>query len=97
MKEYNSLQEVRSEIDIIDDKLVELIAQRSHLVAKASLFRNNAEELKANDRVDFVVQKVRQKAIELDISPNMVANLFTIMVNDMIEREISEFRNTETF
>jgi isochorismate pyruvate lyase len=43
------------------------------------------------------MQKVRHKAIELDVSPNMISELFKIMIDDMVETEISEFRNTQTF
>lgn len=97
MKEQDTLESIQQEIDVLDDKIVELISQRSHLVAKASSFENPVEEIKNQGRVDFVVQKVRKKAIELNVSPNMVAELFTIMVNEMVEGEISEFRNTQTF
>ena len=74
-----------------------MISQRSHLVAKASSCKNPIEELKSQSRVEFVVQKVRKKAIELGISPSMVADLFTVMVNEMVEGEISEFRNIGNF
>lgn len=97
MTEMEELQKIRDEIDIVDEELVELISKRSSLVAKAASLRSSVDELKDDDRVDFVVQKVRKKAIELDVSPNMIAKLFTIMVNDMVEREIAEFRNTQTF
>ena len=97
MKEVNTLKSIQEDIDVLDDKIVELIAQRSHLVAKASSFKNPIEELKSQIRVEFVVQKVRKKAIELGISPSMVADLFTVMVNEMVEDEISEFRNTGNF
>lgn len=97
MKEQDTLTSIQEEIDILDDKIVELISQRSHLVAKASSCKNPVEEIRAQGRVEFVTQKVRKKAIELGISPNMVADLFTIMVNEMVEDEISEFRNTDTF
>ena len=97
IKKCNSLQEVREEIDILDNKLVELISQRSHLIRQAASFKNSVEEVKAIDRVDFIMQRVRHKAIELDVSPNMISELFTIMIDEMVETEISEFRNTDTF
>ncbi|MBU1659585.1 chorismate mutase [bacterium] len=97
MKKCNSLQEVREEIDILDDKIVELISQRSHLIRQAAGFKNSVDEVKAKDRIDFILQKIRHKAIELDVSPNMISDLFTIMINEMVETEISEFRNQEAF
>jgi len=93
----NSLEEIRTNIDILDDKLVELISQRSHFVRQAAKFKNSVEEVKADDRIEFIMQKVRRKAIELDVSPNLISELFTIMIHEMVETEISEFRNAQTF
>ncbi|OHE03081.1 MAG: chorismate mutase [Sulfurimonas sp. RIFOXYD12_FULL_33_39] len=97
MKKCSSLNEVREEIDKIDDSIVELISKRSHLVRQAALFKNSIEEVKAEDRVDFILQKVRHAAIKADVSPNMISDLFKIMINEMVETEISEFRNTQIF
>ena len=97
MKKCNTLEEVRTEIDILDSKLVELISERSHLIRQAAAFKNSVDEVKAEDRIDFILQKARNHAIELGISPNMISDLFTIMINEMVETEISEFRNKEAF
>lgn len=93
----NSLEEVRVEIDSLDEELVELISKRSHLIRKAASFKDSVEEVKAKDRIEHIMQKVRKKAIELDVSANMISELFTIMIDEMVETEISEFRNTQTF
>ncbi|EQB39273.1 chorismate mutase [Sulfurimonas hongkongensis] len=93
----NSLEEVRANIDILDDKLVELISQRSHFVRQAAKFKDSVDEVKADDRIEFIMQKVRRKAIELDVSPNLISELFTIMIHEMVETEISELRNAQTF
>ncbi|MEA3330438.1 MAG: chorismate mutase [Campylobacterota bacterium] len=97
MKQCNSLQEVRDEIDILDNKLVELISKRSHLIRQAASFKNSVDEVKAEDRIEFIMQKVRHHAIEKGVSPNMISELFTIMIDEMVETEIAEFRNTKTF
>ncbi|MBU0721771.1 chorismate mutase [bacterium] len=97
MVKCNSLKEVRDQIDILDDKLVDLIAERSHLIRQAAAFKNSVDEVKADDRIQFILQKVRHKAIELGVSPNMISDLFTIMIDEMVETEISEFRNADTF
>lgn len=97
MKKCNSLKEVRDEIDLIDEKLVELISQRGHLVRQAAAFKNSIDEVKAQDRIDNIMQRVRKKAIELNINPNMMSDLFKIMINEMVETEIAEFRNSGKF
>ncbi len=97
MKKCNSLQEVRDEIDKIDTKLVDLISERSHLIRQAAAFKNSVDEVKAEDRIDNIMQRVRKRAIELNINPNMISDLFTIMINEMVETEIAEFRNDGKF
>ncbi|MFA6192868.1 MAG: chorismate mutase [Sulfurimonas sp.] len=97
MKVYNSLEEVRHDIDILDTKLVDLIAERSQLIRQVAKFKNSVDEVKADDRIEFILQKARQQAIELGLSPNLISELFTIMINEMVETEISEFRNKQAF
>jgi len=97
MTKCNSLKEVRQEIDLLDDRLVALISDRSHLIRQAASFKDSVDEVKANDRIEFILQKVRHRAIELDVSPNMISELFTIMIDEMVEMEISEFRNSNVF
>jgi len=97
IKKCNSLEEVREEIDNLDDKLVQLISERSHLIRQAAAFKNSVNEVKAEDRIEFILQKVRHAAIQAGVSPNMISELFTIMIDEMVETEIAEFRNTETF
>jgi len=97
MKKCKTLEEVRTEIDTIDTKLVEIISERSHLIRQAAGFKNSVEEVKAEERIEFILQHVRQKAIALEINPNMISELFTIMIDEMVEMEISEFRNSNVF
>jgi len=97
MKKCNSLQEVREEIDKLDDKLVELISQRSLLVRQAASFKNSVDEVKAHDRIEFIMQRIRHRAIEFGINPNMISELFNTMIDEMVETEISEFRNASNF
>ena len=97
IKKCTTLEEVREEIDILDDKIVELISDRSHLIRQAASFKNSVDEVKAEDRIEFILQKVRHAAIQKEVSPNMISELFTIMIDEMVETEISEFRNKQAF
>ena len=97
MKTCNSLKEIRDEIDILDEKLVELISQRSHLIRQVAKFKNSIDEVKADDRIEDIMQRVRRHAISLGINPNMISDLFTIMIDEMVETEIAELRNASNF
>jgi len=97
MKECKTLEEVRQEIDSIDDRIVELIAKRNSYIHQAARFKNSIEEIKDDERVELVKQRARAKAIELDLSPNLISELFTKMIDEMVEYEVSQFRDTTNF
>ena len=97
MKKCNSLEEVRTQIDLVDDQILELISQRSHYIRQAAGFKNSVDEVKAEDRIDYIMQRLRHKAIQLEVSPNMVTDLYKIMIDEMVETEISELRNKDVF
>ncbi len=93
----NTLNEVRTQIDSLDYQIVELISKRSHYIRQAAGFKNSVDEVKAEDRIEFIMQRLRHKAIELEVSPNMITDLYKIMIDEMVETEISELRNKDVF
>jgi len=97
MKECRSLEEVRKEIDTIDEAIVELIAKRNDYIKQAAKFKESIDEVKSSERIDYIMQRVRAKAIELNMNPNMIEELFKIMIDEMVETEIAEFRNGGNF
>ncbi len=96
MKNCNSLQEIREEIDSIDEQILELIAKRKDYVKQAAKFKHSVEEIKADERVSQVINNMRHKALSLGVSPNLVTEIYTKMIDDMVETEIAQFRNTKS-
>ena len=94
-KKCNTLDEARIEIDAVDKEIVELIAKRNEYIKQIAHFKTSIEEVKAEDRIEDVISKVRQQAIELDLSPNLINDLYIRMIDGMVESEISEFRNAK--
>ncbi|WP_345977647.1 chorismate mutase [Sulfurimonas sp. HSL3-7] len=97
LKTCHTLQEVRTEIDKLDDQIVELIGARNSYIKQAAKFKNTVEEVKDPKRIDEVMTKIRHKALTLGMSPNLLEEIYTIMINEMVESEISEFRNANVF
>jgi len=96
-KQCNSLEEVRQEIDLLDVQIVELIGARNSYIKQAAKFKNTVEEVKAPERIDEIMSKVRHKALTLGMSPNLLEEIYTIMIDEMVESEIAEFRNSSVF
>ena len=87
----NSLEEVRANIDRIDDEIIRLIAERGDYVRQASAYKKNEEGVKAPDRVEAVIQKVRTKAEECGASPDMVEALYREMISRFVNMEMEEY------
>ena len=96
-QQCKSLEEVRQEIDLLDDKIVELIGARNSYIKQAAQFKNTVDEVKAPERISEIMSKVRHKALTLGMSPNLLEEIYTIMINEMVESEIAEFRNSSVF
>jgi isochorismate pyruvate lyase len=96
IKKCNSLEEAREEIDKVDDELVKLVAKRNAYIKQIAHFKNSVEEVKADDRVEDVISRVRTQAISLGLSPNLINDLFVRMIDAMVESEIAEFKNAKS-
>jgi len=97
IKKCNSLEEARVEIDKVDDRIVELIAMRNAYIKQIAHFKNSVAEVKSDERIADVVSRARTKAIELDLSPNLINDIFVRLIDEMVESEISEFKNAKNF
>ena len=87
----NSLDEVRANIDRIDNEIIKLIAERGTYVSQASAFKKNEEGVKDKSRVEKVIQKVRDKATTYGADPDMVERLYRDMIASFIKLEMRDF------
>ncbi len=86
----HSIEEVRENIDRIDRQIVSLISERSDYVAQAARFKKDTEEVKAPDRVEAVIGKVRTLAEQNNVSPSLIEQVYRTMIACFIEEELDE-------
>jgi isochorismate pyruvate lyase len=96
-KKCTTLDEARSEIDKVDEEIVKLIALRNNHIKQIAHFKTSVDEVKAEDRISDVISSVREQAIALDLSPNLINDLYVRMIDSMVESEIAEFNNAKSF
>jgi len=97
IKKCNTLDEARVEIDVVDRDIVKLIAKRNEYIKQIAHFKTSVEEVKAEERIADVISNVRAQAISLGLSPNLINDLYVRMIDEMVESEISEFKNAQRF
>lgn len=85
-----SLEEVRSNIDKIDKNIVALISDRGGFVMQAARFKKSTDDVKAPQRVEQVISKVRTLAHELDANPAVVEAVYRAMISAFINAELAE-------
>lgn len=95
IRNCNTLDEVRKEVDLLDASIVELIAKRNAYIHQAAKFKVSIEEVKDEKRVADVISGVREYALTHSLNPNMMQSIYELMINEMVESEIAEFRNAK--
>jgi isochorismate pyruvate lyase len=86
----NSINEVRDNIDQIDRKIVALLAERGSFVTQAAAFKKTSDEVRAPNRVEQVIAKVRSLAQEHGANPKVVEAVYRAMISAFIEAELQE-------
>lgn len=87
----NSLGEVRSEIDRLDQSLIATIRQRQDYVNAAAGFKHNEEQVHARERQRTMLAARRQWAESAGVDPDLIESLFRKMVDHFIREEMSIF------
>ncbi|MBO4867689.1 MAG: chorismate mutase [Ruminococcus sp.] len=92
-KKCECIDEVRNEIDRIDDMIVKLIAERGQYVRQAAGFKKNSDDVKAPDRVEKVIAGVREKAENYGGDPDITESVYRTMISCFIDAETKEFNS----
>lgn len=94
--ECKSLDDVRSNIDRIDNEIIKLIAERTVYVKQAAKFKKSTNSVKAPKRVEAVIERVRGKAELYGADADMAEALYREMISRFIAMETCEFEKGKT-
>lgn len=82
------VSEVRQRIDGVDRQIVELIAERQKWVLKAGSLKSGEPAVRAPDRVEQVIGKVRSLDAESGASPEIVEATYRALIGAFIDLEL---------
>ena len=88
----NSMEEVRTEIDRIDTALVDLICERFAYVDRAWQLKQSPAEARVPWRIQQVIDKVRIRAAENNLPPELAEALWRQMIGWFIQYEEEKLR-----
>lgn len=87
---YATLEDVRKEIDRIDVQLVSIVARRAACVKAAAAFKVDHSAVRAPDRVQQVMDKVRNLAAEQGLPEVIVETVYRSMIDALIDYELKQ-------
>jgi isochorismate pyruvate lyase len=87
------IENVRTEIDELDRTIVELLSLRQHWVQEAGKLKVDRADVRAPDRVEKVISKVRALAEEAGAAPDVVEQTYRAMSAAFIDLELSVHEN----
>ncbi|POA28160.1 MULTISPECIES: chorismate mutase [unclassified Pseudomonas] len=91
-----SLEEVRENIDRLDRQIVSLLAARGAYVSQAARFKKDSDAVKAPQRVEQVIAKVRALSEEVGANPQVIEQMYRAMIAAFIEQELAEHAHLAT-
>jgi isochorismate pyruvate lyase len=91
-KDCANMEEVRAEIDRIDAALVDLIGERFTFVDRAWQLKQSPAEAWVPWRIQQVIDRVRARAAEKGIPPELAEALWRQMIGWFIQYEEEKLR-----
>ena len=88
----DNMDEVRLELDRIDQAMVDLICERFAFVDRAWQLKNSPADARVPWRVQQVIDRVRARAEENNLPPELVEALWRQMIGWFIQYEEEKLR-----
>jgi chorismate mutase len=83
------LREIRRKIDEIDDKLLQLLAERVKLIAEiASIKKKLGKEIRDEEREREILRKTKEKATKLGLDPAFVETFMKVVISGGVGEEV---------
>lgn len=91
-----TLEELRAQIDVLDRKLIALLAERAEIVHHIGQIKQTDEEVVAIDRQSVVYATRRAWADEAGVDADLIERVYRTMIAYFIESERQQLNARET-
>jgi len=89
--QFENMEELREEIDLLDNELLSLFAKRFKFIEDAALIKNNINEIRDNARIEKIVSRVRDLAKTNNLSEDIIEELWRFIIELSIKHEKQMF------
>ena len=86
------IYKIRDKLDKLDLKLLLIIKKRTKLVNEVIKIKKNKNEIVDKQRISFILKKIKQKSIKLNIDPAITLSIWKEMIRSFIKYEYKNFK-----
>ena len=93
--ECQSIEEVRQEIDEIDQAIISLIGKRFSFIQEIIKYKSNADDVYAKERYYAVLSERREIAVNHHLNPDVIESMYRIMMDYFIKEQLELLKNNQ--
>ena len=83
-----NIEDVRREIDTIDNEIIGLIGKRFAYIQEIIKYKSNVDEVYAKDRYNAVINQRREIALKYNLNPDVIESLYRILMDYFIKEQL---------
>ena len=87
----SSMEDVRRNIDALDDVLVPLLVTRGGYMTQAARIKQDASQVRDEERIESIVARVCERAVQEGGEPEVIEAIYRSMMEAYIAYEHREF------
>ncbi|SDD15380.1 chorismate mutase [Niabella drilacis] len=91
----NNIDDIRKEIDVIDEAIVRLIGRRAQFVKAAAKFKRTETAVRDEERVAAVIGSKKQLAIAHGVSPELIEAVYHTMIGHFVNEELEHWKTPD--
>ncbi|MBV4552168.1 isochorismate lyase [Pseudomonas sp. SWRI102] len=85
------MEDIRREIDALDQAVIKLLGKRFQYVLAASKFKTSASSVRAPERFQAMLEIRREWAEAEGLSPDAIEKMYSDLVNHFIAEEMKQW------
>ena len=91
VKPCQTMQDVRREVNALDDVLVPLLVERVGYMTQAARIKQGAEQVRDEARIQAIVDRVRERAVAEGGDADVIEAIYRSLMEACIAYELREF------
>jgi isochorismate pyruvate lyase len=92
-EECTGMEDIRSEIDLLDRAVISILGQRFKYVLAAAKFKTSEMSVRAPERFESMLIKRREWAEFEGLNPDMIEKMYSDLVSSFIQEEMKHWKS----